>query len=85
MYELLSGLQQSCQHVVSDSDRQARKEKKKKRQQNINVKNTPFYTVSVVSGIGVSLTVLTFLRLLVSMWQQILTAYDILASGQPRH
>lgn len=28
MYELLSGLQQSCQHAVSDSDRQARERKR---------------------------------------------------------
>lgn len=28
MYELLNGLQQSCQRVVSDSDKQARKKKK---------------------------------------------------------
>ena len=34
MYELLSGLQQSCQHAVSDSDRQARE-----KERDINVKN----------------------------------------------
>lgn len=28
MYELLSGLQQSCQHAVSDSDRQAREKER---------------------------------------------------------
>lgn len=34
MYELPSGSQQSCQHAVSDSDRQAREKEK-----DINVKH----------------------------------------------